>query len=395
VVTTPFSMKLLVVLIGVIVIVAAFFVVNAEYQRKTRVQGFLSPSEGVFRIKPAIAGHIHKLLVKEGQKIKQDQALLEVVSKHLIDANTNANQSQLNEMLQQKQFVQQDRRLLIQQQQLLMLELQKKQSSLQQSLSQMTEQKTILISRLKLKRVAFQEYAELSDQGHTSKRELRSYEDEILALEQQLSALKASQISLRHELEAIVLELEIKPKQHHREINQLKQKASQLSLRIAEHRLKLSHQVLAPKTGTVTNLLVKQGDYIDVNQPLMTVLPENSQLQAELFVLSSEFGNIETGHQVSLRYAAFPYQKFGSFKGVVSQVGQSVLLPDELPANMHIENAVYKVVVKIDSQYVQTTHNQIRLRSGMTLEADILLGSSSFASKLFEPLISWKGRLSD
>ena len=93
---------------------------------------------------------------------------------------------------------------------------------------------------------------------------------------------------------------------------------------------------------------------------------------------------------MSLRLAAFPYQKFGSIGAVVQEVAASSNLPDG--AASYTEQ-FYRVTAVLESQNVMAYGRQQSLLPGMTLEADISLDHRSLLEWLLEPLFSIKGRL--
>ena len=55
--------------------------------------------------------------------------------------------------------------------------------------------------------------------------------------------------------------------------------------------------------------------------------PSDSDLQAELYAPSRAAGFLGVGQEVLLRYEAYPYQKFGHYRGRVSAVSQTALAP--------------------------------------------------------------------
>jgi membrane fusion protein len=49
------------------------------------------------------------------------------------------------------------------------------------------------------------------------------------------------------------------------------------------------------------------------------IVPNDSVLQAELFVPTRAIGLVQPGHEVRILYEAFPYQQFGTYSGKVSR----------------------------------------------------------------------------
>jgi membrane fusion protein len=136
-----------------------------------------------------------------------------------------------------------------------------------------------------------------------------------------------------------------------------------------------------------------KGQHVSSQTPLLSVLPQHSRLQGELLVPSHAIGFIQPGQGVALKYAAFPFQKFGVYQGEVVEISKNVLIPNEwqyLP--LHISQPSYRVTVQIDSQQVQAYGKSFSLQPGIQFDAHIRLDERSLLEWLLEPLLSLKGR---
>ena len=131
----------------------------------------------------------------------------------------------------------------------------------------------------------------------------------------------------------------------------------------------------------------------------MSIVPEAAQLQAHLFAPSGAVGFVEAGQAVRLRYAGYPYQKFGQYDGEVLAVSRSPLSSQELPsalANLGQQlggEGLYRITVKLASQSVNTYGRAQPLSAGMQLEADVLQDTRRVIEWIFEPALSLKGKL--
>jgi len=127
--------------------------------------------------------------------------------------------------------------------------------------------------------------------------------------------------------------------------------------------------------------------------PLVSIIPMGGHLQAQLYVPSSAIGFVKAGLPVKLRYNAFPYQRFGSHKGVVVQVAHSILTPNEVPATIQLHEPVYRVTSSLVHPYVKAYGKRLNLTPGMLLKADIILDQRPLYQWLFKPLYSLQGTL--
>ena len=154
--------------------------------------------------------------------------------------------------------------------------------------------------------------------------------------------------------------------------------------------------IRAPEDGVVTALSAQHGQWLTVGQTLATLLPANSALIAELYAPSRAVGFVQTGQRVQMRYAPFPYQKFGQQSGEVVEVSRTAIAPRDLPAGALLSattEGLYRVRVKIDSQTILAYGRPQPLASGTQLDADIELDQRRIVEWVFEPLLSLKGRV--
>jgi membrane fusion protein len=131
-------------------------------------------------------------------------------------------------------------------------------------------------------------------------------------------------------------------------------------------------------------------------QPLLSILPGNGKLEAELVVPSAAIGFIAPGNTVLLRYKAYPYQKFGHYPGRVTKVSRSTLNNSDL-ANLagraETGEPYYRVTVALVSQNITAYGKPELLRPGMQLEADIMGERRRLFEWVLEPIYSLKGKI--
>ncbi|MBT2980035.1 HlyD family efflux transporter periplasmic adaptor subunit, partial [Vibrio anguillarum] len=98
-----------------------------------------------------------------------------------------------------------------------------------------------------------------------------------------------------------------------------------------------------PESGVITAIQPIEGSKVDVNTPLLSILPIDSPLEIELLLPTRSAGFIEIGNKVNVRFDAFPYQKFGFITGVISNIDKVVVLPSEKVLPIQLDEAMYRV----------------------------------------------------
>ena len=155
--------------------------------------------------------------------------------------------------------------------------------------------------------------------------------------------------------------------------------------------------VNAPVAGMVAMQLAKPGQAIQAGQPILTVLPNDARLEAELLVPSRAIGFIEPGDTVLLRYQAYPYQKFGHQSGTVKRISRSALNQTDLQTLLGSSaqtEPLYRVTVSLAKQAITAYGQAEPLRPGMVLEADVLGERRRLIEWIFEPLYSASSKIS-
>ena len=145
----------------------------------------------------------------------------------------------------------------------------------------------------------------------------------------------------------------------------------------------------------VSSLLLKAGQTVTAGQPLLTVLPQGSTLEAQLLVSSASIGFVHPGQRVVLRYQAYPYQKFGLHRGRVTEVSRNALSPQEvtLLTGQQVGVPMYRIMVQPDAQSIEAYGRPAALMPGMALQADILLDRRRLIDWVLDPLYGFGRRL--
>jgi len=121
---------------------------------------------------------------------------------------------------------------------------------------------------------------------------------------------------------------------------------------------------------------------------LASLLPAQARLQAQLLAPSSAIGFVREQQPVLLRYAAFPYQKFGHQRGEVVQVSRAPL-PSATPGAA----PMYRITVALERQSIAAYGLEQPLVPGMQIEADVLLERRRLIEWIFETVLGIAGRV--
>ncbi len=243
-----------------------------------------------------------------------------------------------------------------------------------------------------------QRWQNLTDQRFASELALQQRRDELLEQRAKLQTLEQSRIRLTREEASVASDLTQIANKAAREQEQLQRATSEIEQAQINGQTQRQVVITAPVGGTATTVLAEVGQTLGT-QTLVSIVPDGAQLQAHLYAPSRAAGFVEAGQVVRLRYAAYPYQKFGQYDGQVVGVSRSPVSSQELPsalANLGQQLAgegVYRITVQLASQSASVYGKPQALQAGMQLEADVLQDTRRIIEWMFESVLSLKGKL--
>ncbi len=386
--------------------------VFGQYTKRARVMGVLAPERGVLKIVPPQTGLIIARYVNEGDRVKAGEKLFilsldRVTQNGSIPAVVNGNnRSQFASAAILESFKARKSNLAIERNNQMALATQQRQqigvsiSNGELELTQLRREITTQTTRVKSVEGQVAKLQSLADQKFVSDMALQQKTDEVLDQQSRLQGLERALIeriraltSLRSEF----LQLTIKNERERAAIDRSVMELDQATIHIESQREII---ITAPQSGTVSSVQAEVGQ-IATGQPLLAILPEGAQLQAQLFAPSASVGFVTPGQTVRLRYSAYPYQKFGQHNGKVLAVTRVPFGAQELPADLgqtviaaaQLGEGLYRITVSLDQQTILAYGKPQALVAGLQLEADLLNETRSLLEWVFEPLFSIKGRI--
>lgn len=386
----PPIFKYLAVLLLTVVVVSLVFLALGSYTRKETVTGILQPDSGLLRLSAPQAGIVTELLVQEGQQVKKGQPLLRITSEKYGVKGFELNRSLINQYEFQISTLEQQLVKQKTQHKLQAQALNDNHKNLQKRLEQLQQQSDIFQKRLTLNQEIIDQVSTLAGTGYISDLELKKQKDSLLSLDQQASAINADRLSVNQQIEQLNSELSQLPIVQAKDNDLLEAQLAQTRSQLATIKQQRLGELRSPADGVITGLLAKPGKTVNGNQKLLSILPQGSVMQAVIYVPTSAFGFIDKGQITRLRYHAFPYQRFGTHNGEIAQISANVILPDETDIPGLISTPSYRVVVALQAQTIQAYGKALPLRSGMKLDADIVIEQRSLIRWLFDPVFSIK-----
>jgi membrane fusion protein len=370
------------------------FSVWGEYARRERVAGFLALDAGAARLLAPDAGTIAEILAKEGDEVAAGQPLIRLSYERGTASGVTSGElveREIAERMAGLEREQQQVRALGAQASAI---LRRKVEDLQRELAQFELEIKAQQTRLASSRHEFQRAEELFKDKFYSESKLIEFRNNVLDQQVKLEGLRRQRAGVERELSAARAELPSVELRVTTQVDQIKRQMSELQQGRVQEEAKRENVIRAPLSGVLTNVAATQGEAVAADTPLAVVVPKGSGLHAQLLVPSRAIGFVQPGQEVVLRYEAFPFQRFGQYRGTVERVSRTVWSPGEKVGPVTVTEPVYRVDVRLDSQQVQMGKQQLALRPGMAVNADILQEKRKVWEWVFEPLLSLRQRVS-
>ena len=392
-----FSLKIL-ILITILILIAIVLVFKyGSYTERRTVTGYLTPIDGVIKIVAPSTGVINSIKIKNNQLVDANEDLLTIVNKQYgVQGEYN---SQINKNLEEQLYVVNHQEGLIrkdfnERENIAKLEIEeaKKKKAFNADIIQNQEQ------QINIAQKTYQEYLNIGTEGAISELEIQSIQGRVIDLKSELYRLNESKSALSSQIESKLVEIKQIKNQEAKEINDLKSKRISIQQSLLELEKDTTKTIKSPTAGRLTALSVHENQIVNNAQLLLNIIPLDNQLKVNLLIPPRDIGFIEIGNVVSIRYDAFPYEKYGQAVGTIVSISKTTLKSADVtevggftPPNL--DNASFYIVdVSLDKQSLLTDGIEQDLTTGMTLSADIKLESRKLYQWVLAPLISLRER---
>lgn len=386
-------------------------------------EGKLVPVSYLKIVQPAEAGIVREIAIKEGEHVAAGQVLVRMDA-NLSQADSNTIQSALQHKALELRRIEAELASVpfgmkkgdapelynhieaehVANRRALEDALAEERATLEKSRQELAATQQI---RLKLEqtlptyRAQEQAYAKLGEIGFAGnlmvldkQRERIEQEQDLRAQEYTVQSLKASIVQSEKRLAQITSSYRQRLQTEKVAVYADLQKLQQDWARQA-HRAGLL-ELKAPQAGIIKDLATHTpGTVVSPGTVLMTLVPGNEALQAEVWVKNEDAGFVHKGHPVRLKLASYPFQKYGMVDGSVLQVSADA---NDAPGNgsanhpahdsdgNNSRQLAYRTLVALQAQTLVTDKAQLELAPGMRIAAEIKLGEQTVLEYLLSPV---------
>lgn len=143
--------------------------------------------------------------------------------------------------------------------------------------------------------------------------------------------------------------------------------------------------LVSPADAVVLEIAkLSQGSVAKGAEPLITLVPLGGELEAEVQIDSIDVGYIKVGDVARLKFDAYPFQRHGSVDARLRTVSEDAFRREAAAGQG--PGAYYLGYINMGKAVLKKLPAHARLLPGMTLSAEIKVGSRSVISYLLWPL---------
>lgn len=388
----PISFTVYTIILVIFVVSLCLFLYFGHFSSKETVKGILNPQSGLVKVYAPKRGIVMSRAVNEGDEVTAGDMIYFVSTERYLNNGENLQTLVMQETEKSMTIIESQIKEQKRLSKLKTLDFNDQIKYGKQEIASIENEITLYEKRVALYAEDVLLIEKISNEQFVPKADyIKSYQTHLtgqLGLEQ-LKRNLTSKINLNRQLAAKLTQLPIELSQS---ILSYEKSLSEFRKQIAETRSNQRYSILAPASGRVTSLNYNEGDTIKPNAPLLTILPKDVPLKANLYVPTRAAGFLHKGQEVKIHFDAFPYQKFGLYTGVIEQIPGNITMANEVTLPFEIKEPVYQVTVKLNKQTITAFGREHYLQVGMLLQGDIVRDRSRIIDWILEPLYSLRGR---
>ena len=394
-------------IIVAIMIVTVLWLTIGKVDIVVSARGLIIPDGEAKIIQPLDTGVISKILVKEGDFVKEGQPLMEIdpattepelesVQKNLEDtlleikrlnATADGNEFDTTNEISETALIQQNlynasMSAIKNKVEAKKIDLSKTEDELNATRAELSAKKQILGAKIdqeqRMKNVidviAYEDYQNILN-------EIKTLNAEVTKLNYQIKELNSQKVQILKEIDAIEDEFKAtnleKLADKTKAANELKSNADQIIFRNTKQ------TITSPCDGYVDKLFIHtNGGVVTPAQQLFAITPSGTPLLIKATVLNQDIGFVKEGMKVSVKIDTFNFQKYGMIEGEVKTVSKNSIQDEKL-------GPVYEVYITPLTHTLKVEGKDEPIRTGMSLSAEINVGKRRIIEFFIYPLIKY------
>lgn len=357
-----------------------------SYDRKVDVSGYLAPDGGAITLSPDAPG-ILEILVENGARVTRGQRVATLTSDQVDRNGVSHSQLEIDALIRRRALADERARIATRRLERIEPDLLSDEETLMGSVRLADTRLKLALADLELASDQHEKQVLLLQKGLTTQPAQSAADQARLAAEGRVLEAKSQIESLVGKIARIRREARDESVQLDKELIVLREEIDMIEMDILRARSRQVSALTAPIEGTLTFAQAQQHERAAAGQPLFKIRAENAPHVGVLLAPTWAIGFLSKGDEVRIRYAAFPYQEYGTFTGRVLRFDSVAQAPSEIDAPLTVAEPVFRVFVEIEQAPLSKSGTTLRLSQGMLMDASIVIDSRPIIWWLLDPVV--------
>ena len=247
-------------------------------------------------------------------------------------------------------------------------------SSIEKTRRTIEDQKTLTERDLKLAEESYNIHKTLFDKKALTREEFRVEESKFVNKQMAIPQFEASLLSNESQLRVKLGELD--QLNHDIAQQQLVFQQALQSLKSSVDDWKKRYIIQSPLDGKITfTVPLQENQFLQHGRLVGYTNPDDSHFYAETNLPQNNFGKIDTGLKVQLRFDAYPYQEVGFVNGTLNYVSNIA------------SDSGFLATIKLDDGLVTNNNKKISYKSGLKAQAIVITKDMRVLERLYYNMV--------
>ena len=140
----------------------------------------------------------------------------------------------------------------------------------------------------------------------------------------------------------------------------------------------------APVAGRVQELAINTvGGVVTEAQQLMLVIPDEEQLEVEVFLENKDIGFVFEAMPAEIKIHTFPFTKYGVIDAEVANVSNDAIVDEQ-------RGLIYSMQLRMAKNTIAVNGKDVKLMPGMAVTAEVKTGKRRIVEFFLAPLLRAK-----
>jgi hemolysin D len=406
--------------VGVLFVILLLWAFFGKLDIIASAEGHLVPETYIKIVQPSDAGIVQEILVREGDQVKQGQILMRMDTQLAkADEKTIANDLALRSLqlrridaeLANKALVKKhdDPNDLFRQIESQFRDhrqsyddvLEQAQEALKKSQHEYDSAREVLTKLQQITPILKQQadsYADMGKDGYVPQMTVLDKQRDYLEKSQDLRAQEATVSSLAAAVNQAKKQIDQITSKYRSDLQNERVEAEGQHSKLEQDWLKQEHrtellELKAPQSGIVKDIATHTiGTVVSPGTVLLSIVPEHEPLVAEIMIKNDDVGFVYPQQKVKVKLASYPFAEYGMLDGEVtriqadSDIDTQSQTKDQSKNKQQSTSSVYKAIISLSSQVLESEGKNLKLVPGMQVVAEINQGSRTVMRYLLSPV---------